>query len=634
MRGLNDLDIKKTLNLLPSVDLQHIPSQPISYLTPDSCIWEIPNFLSSDEISHLINIGRDDFEYIDYKKSWRLIAFDTYNHLIDTIKHRLTLNDFLDNLNSEAYKWIKPRGFVENVDWSPNTAMINTCIRINKYYNTELAPHRDASLTVGTCLRSNYTILIYLNDDFEGAETEFIIKNNNLLTSNGLTIKEELQLIQDDAIIYKIKPKAGTCVIFDHGIIHKSNPLIGIKYVLRTDLLCVGSLNNKQCSEEYREIENLTKCLFRQAQLNELYKINIQDTTDLYDICLNLRQEPQNLKLSEISINKLNSYFKEIPNSDLTTTGSNLNFVSRNGMLYIFTYKTSCSNIFELIKIASLFTVQTLTTDITQDFIKEFNKKYVDYINFDGNNSTQYSDNMGVYNMLDVSKIPRTYIQRLLDNIKVRRSSPNRTIFDLTHPIKIERGNDIGNCTIVGQNTFNIGFDSSFYATIDRLFRLKKYKLNEIITEHYKPRPLYTLGTIYGISCDIKLTKGCDIDSCCSRCARYSRNVIPSRTVDWKNVFGIYKFKFETRMPESSIINFSNILISNRKITGNIKITAPSEYFNHAACWGSTYNYYTYYNDLKLNNYLPERYIMIDYCLKFSVNSNKIVINVIPNICL
>lgn len=631
MRGLNDLDIKKTLNLLPSVDLQHIPSQSISYLTPDSCIWEIPNFLSSDEISHLINVGRDDFEYIDYKKSWRLIAFDTYNHLIDTIKHRLTLNNFLDNLNSEAHKWVKPRGFVENVDWSPNTAMINTCIRINKYCNTELAPHRDASLTVGTCLRSNYTILIYLNDDFEGAETEFIIKNNNLLTSNGLTIKEELQLIQDDAIIYKIKPKAGTCVIFDHGIIHKSNPLIGTKYVLRTDLLCVGSLNNKQCSKEYREIENLTKCLFRQAQLNELHKVNIQDTTDLYDICLNLRQEPQNLKLSQIPINKLNSYFKKIPNSGLTT-GSNLDFVSRNGMEYRFKYNSSCSNIFELVKIAALFTVQTLTTDITQDFIKEFNKKYVDYINFDGNSSSQYSDNMGVYNMLDVSKIPRTYIQRLLDNIKVRRSSPNRTIFDLTHPIKIERGNSIGSCTIVGQNTFDIGFDSSFYATIDRLFRLKNYKLSKVITEHYKPRPLYTLGTIYGVSCDIKVTKYFDVDCFCGMCG--NKNIEPERERNWKNIFGIYKFKFETHMLESSIISFSNILISNLKTTGTIKIVAPSEYFNHASCQGPRYHRYTIYNNLKLNNNLPERYIMIDYYLKFSVNSNKIVINVIPNVCL
>lgn len=55
--------------------------------------------------------------------------------------------------------------------------------------------------------------MIYLNDDFEGGETEF----ENLLT---------------------VTPEKGTALIFYHPLRHEGKALAsGLKYVLRTDVM-------------------------------------------------------------------------------------------------------------------------------------------------------------------------------------------------------------------------------------------------------------------------------------------------------------------------------------------------------------------------------------------------------------
>jgi prolyl 4-hydroxylase len=61
--------------------------------------------------------------------------------------------------------------------------------------------------------KSFYTFLIYLNDDFEGGETEF----GNLFT---------------------VTPIKGSALVFYHPLRHEGKTLIsGLKYVLRTDVM-------------------------------------------------------------------------------------------------------------------------------------------------------------------------------------------------------------------------------------------------------------------------------------------------------------------------------------------------------------------------------------------------------------
>lgn len=90
----------------------------------------------------------------------------------------------------------------------------NEMLRVYKYApGQQFKMHRDGSYIRNEKEKSFYTFMIYLNDDFEGGETEF----ENLFT---------------------IAPKKGTALIFHHPLRHEGKTLIsGLKYALRTDIM-------------------------------------------------------------------------------------------------------------------------------------------------------------------------------------------------------------------------------------------------------------------------------------------------------------------------------------------------------------------------------------------------------------
>lgn len=72
--------------------------------------------------------------------------------------------------------------------------------------------HADQPYLLGDTI-SFYTVLVYLNDDYEGGEA--LIGGTE-----------------------KFKPKAGTAVLFPHYILHGAAPLVsGVRYTLRTDVM-------------------------------------------------------------------------------------------------------------------------------------------------------------------------------------------------------------------------------------------------------------------------------------------------------------------------------------------------------------------------------------------------------------
>lgn len=90
----------------------------------------------------------------------------------------------------------------------------NEMFRIYKYSpGQRFKMHRDGSYIRNEHEKSFYTFMIYLNDDFEGGETEF----ENLFT---------------------VAPKKGSALVFHHPLRHEGKTLIsGLKYVLRTDVM-------------------------------------------------------------------------------------------------------------------------------------------------------------------------------------------------------------------------------------------------------------------------------------------------------------------------------------------------------------------------------------------------------------
>jgi prolyl 4-hydroxylase len=96
---------------------------------------------------------------------------------------------------------------------------LNNHFRYSKYEpGMEFGKHRDGTNQDRNGYRSILTFNIFLNDTFDGGETDFFDDNGFLILS--------------------AKPKPGRAAIFDSRILHCGNKVSnGCKYILRTDVM-------------------------------------------------------------------------------------------------------------------------------------------------------------------------------------------------------------------------------------------------------------------------------------------------------------------------------------------------------------------------------------------------------------
>jgi len=171
-----------------------------------SQIFLIENFLTNEECDHYIDMTQEKvFEEAKVnmhgqqlmnkgvRNNDRLMVFD---------------EDLAENLFQKAVEFLPyDHENYEVLDF-------NEMLRIYKYSpGQRFKMHRDGSYIRNEYEKSFYTFMIYLNDDFEGGETEF----ENLFT---------------------VAPKKGSALVFHHPLRHEGKTLIsGLKYVLRTDVM-------------------------------------------------------------------------------------------------------------------------------------------------------------------------------------------------------------------------------------------------------------------------------------------------------------------------------------------------------------------------------------------------------------
>jgi prolyl 4-hydroxylase len=91
----------------------------------------------------------------------------------------------------------------------------NPRIRVYRYGPGEKhGAHWDTVVHLDGGIQSLVTLVFYLNDDFEGGETEFPELNQ------------------------RISPRKGSALLFQHRILHTATEVVkGAKFVLRTDIL-------------------------------------------------------------------------------------------------------------------------------------------------------------------------------------------------------------------------------------------------------------------------------------------------------------------------------------------------------------------------------------------------------------
>jgi prolyl 4-hydroxylase len=119
-----------------------------------------------------------------------------------------------DNLQVAAQLYEQVKDLLVDIDgYEP--CGLNERFRFYRYRDgQQFKPHVDGSFKRSPTEESKVTLLLYLNDDFEGGNTTLILENEEVV------------------------PKEGMMLLFAHKIMHCGRPVTtGTKYILRTDVM-------------------------------------------------------------------------------------------------------------------------------------------------------------------------------------------------------------------------------------------------------------------------------------------------------------------------------------------------------------------------------------------------------------
>lgn len=236
----------------PPLTVQLDPSRPIENALP----WEyidaawlggravvVRNVLSPEECADCIRFMSEAPEEMvaatsrtDYRNNFRRIvqskAFgaELLRRLTPVLEELQQAEKVVDTATRE---WYHDNGLGMEGTW--RVAEMNSCFRMCFYKpGGHFAPHYDSDFVVDPLsLRSFKTMMIYLNDSYQGGETNFL---------------EEHQLYWDDArslycappgaVRAQLKARTGDCIVFDHKILHEGAQVVsGVKYMMRSEII-------------------------------------------------------------------------------------------------------------------------------------------------------------------------------------------------------------------------------------------------------------------------------------------------------------------------------------------------------------------------------------------------------------
>jgi prolyl 4-hydroxylase len=152
-------------------------------------------------------------------------------------KIQVHLQENLEYLGQNVYF----NSITKGSEWKPS--FIYDKIRIYKYHEQTCFPEHIDYKVKRTIFRdekeyvqqSFLTLLIYLNDDFEGGQTGYWPDHNGIHCRFLRNVEKQCTR-KDHQVL--IQPKIGMAVIQDQNILHEGLPTTkGIKYILRTDII-------------------------------------------------------------------------------------------------------------------------------------------------------------------------------------------------------------------------------------------------------------------------------------------------------------------------------------------------------------------------------------------------------------
>ena len=168
-------------------------------------IWTIPFFWDSNTCNALINHTEDSGLFPkslnELNEDWMEFNINSKSRIHFVSKELADgIWQKIEEVIPDSIPLAKPIGINEN-------------FRFYKYLpGQEFKKHQDNVFIRNDTEKSYYSLLIYLNEDFDGGDTTF-----------------------ED---FSISPIKGTAVIFPHKLLHAGNPVKkGVKYILRTDIV-------------------------------------------------------------------------------------------------------------------------------------------------------------------------------------------------------------------------------------------------------------------------------------------------------------------------------------------------------------------------------------------------------------
>lgn len=214
----------------------------------DESAFVIDQLLGSDEVAAM----RQDLE----THEWIPVGLDgilaNYKRGEPVGSYRASVHN--EPLANALWKRLEPvfceRLFDEmaRTDWDGHARWrpvgINPLLRMIRYQHAGLlVPHYDAPYIENDERRTLVTLVIYLacDSDVVGGATRFIRDNQLDIPFADRDHSDWTRLANEDEIIAQVEPRPGSALVFDHRLLHDSQPLQsmqgGCKMILRTDVM-------------------------------------------------------------------------------------------------------------------------------------------------------------------------------------------------------------------------------------------------------------------------------------------------------------------------------------------------------------------------------------------------------------
>lgn len=175
-------------------------------LSETDTIFTIPSVLTPEECAERIR-ATEEVGFTD-------APITTYQGFLMRPETRNNTRVMQDDTRRAALLWDRIQRYVARELGPWRAAGLNERLRYYRYEPGQYFKwHGDGAFVRSERERSLYTVLIYLNDDFEGGSTDFW---------DGISVT----------------PERGSALVFEHRLVHQGAPVTrGRKYVLRSDVM-------------------------------------------------------------------------------------------------------------------------------------------------------------------------------------------------------------------------------------------------------------------------------------------------------------------------------------------------------------------------------------------------------------